>query len=258
MVGECSEGHGPPVLELWGECSGDETPCASLGRAYRRACVGGAGCRVGHAGNPGWIGPACWSRGDDSRGHDPAGDSLPASGRVRRRTHRGLRLPRPDRAHISDESGGVRVDRSRRCFPASRLRLLGGADLPFAAAQGRSPVGGDHSHAGIPRDQSPGDRVNVLRVRLMGDCGCAYRAEHHRRAVGGPVDAGFSSEHPARGSPRPRRGLVRMASLARPATPSGGSCPTCWAVWPPRQRRRCSGRCLLCSQACPRPVRWHS
>ena len=42
-------------------------------------------------------------------------------GVFRRRTHRGLRLPRPDRARFSDEPGCVRVDRSRRCFPSSRV-----------------------------------------------------------------------------------------------------------------------------------------
>ena len=43
----------------------------------------------------------------------------------------------------------------------------------------------------------------VLRVRLVGDCGGAYRPEHHRRCVGRPVDAGFSSKRPAQGCPRP-------------------------------------------------------
>ncbi len=51
---------------------------------------------------------------------------------------------------------------------------------------------------------------------------------------------------------------LSLACLARQAIPSGGSCPTCSAAWPPRPRRRCSGQCLPCSRACPRPARWRS
>ena len=163
-----------------------------------------------------------WARSDDCGGHDPAGDPLPPPGRLRRRTHRGLPLPRAHRPGVPNEPPRLGANCAPRSLRAARVRLLGRSDFPFPPAQGGSPVGGDDPHAGFPRDQPAGVRLDALRLRVVVARRHARWPLRHRRPHGRPVYAGHSSTRAARGEPvghRSRGRRVLLRARVRDARP---------------------------------------